>query len=609
MFNHEIFAVSFGRSLELTRAGAPVEERKAALGAVYALTSNASAMLRVYQDMLTVDDVGIPDSLPFVPVIIERVRDHGVAEVAIAKGAAPTELLALIRGLASDPGTGGVQAIKARLRDARSTAIMVIPVRPEEADEVRGGQSVQQAFEAEEREQAVLRAAEPVTPEPFDFMEIEPARRIDLPAIANAIDLGFKRTSADRLARPVLPPAEAPAAPAAPAQAPAASAAPTGQPAAAPAGAGEAHVPGFRAAGERPVEPDAEPDAAGVLPTLGLPVGPPRTALSSALAQVAAEPYASNILDVLTELDLGIQEALAQGEVAAAVHALAAMIAWEPEAPAGTCRNSYAIVLQRVLTREHLMQIIPLLGAPRLGPEAIKVVQRGGAEAAVVLLERLEAASELRERRALVTALRGIPDGLDRVVHMLHRNQWFVVRNVAEAMGVQRVAEAVPELVTCLDHDDARVRRAAAIALARIGTPATVEPLQHVLKEGDRELRALIASSIGGHSSRALAMPLVAITEQESDLDVLRELYKALGRIGTPDAVQALAAAAEPGGRLLGRRPSAHRVAAVDGLRIAGGKAATAALQALAGDGDKAVRDLATRALEELRARAASLGS
>ena len=70
MFNHEIFAVSFGHSLELTRNGAPVEERKSALSAVYALTSNASAMMRVYQDMLTIDDVGIPDSLPYVPGII-----------------------------------------------------------------------------------------------------------------------------------------------------------------------------------------------------------------------------------------------------------------------------------------------------------------------------------------------------------------------------------------------------------------------------------------------------------------------------------------------------------------------------------------------------------
>jgi HEAT repeat protein len=129
-----------------------------------------------------------------------------------------------------------------------------------------------------------------------------------------------------------------------------------------------------------------------------------------------------------------------------------------------------------------------------------------------------------------------------------------------------------------------------------------------VLKEGDRDLRALLASIIGGHTARALAMPLVTIAAQETDLDVLREMYKALGRIGSPEAIQALVAAAEPGGRLLGRRPGAPRAAAVEGLRIAGGPAAAAALKGLAEDADRVVREAASRALVELRARAASVG-
>ncbi|HXY20328.1 MAG TPA: HEAT repeat domain-containing protein [Gemmatimonadales bacterium] len=584
MFNHEIFAVSFGRSLELTRAGAPVEERKAALSAVYALTSIASAMVRVYQDMLTVDDVGIPDSLPFVPGVIERMRDHGVAEIAIAKGATPVELLALIRGLASDPhADGGAQRIKMRLRDAHSTAIMVIPVLTEEVDEARRGQSVTQAFEADAIEQAAARLSPPAPP----AAEAKgPA--YDLPAVAHALDISFKRGSSER--KPA--PDAAPGAPAA--------AAPPGQ---------DQHVPGFRSAGERSAAPPGSFDPSGALPDLGLPVGPPKKPLATALAEVAREPYAGNILDRLTDLYLSIQDALEQNEVDPAVHALAAMIAWEPEAPAGSAQNSYRIVLQRILTRDHLALVAPFVSDPRLGPEAIKVMQRGGAEAAVVLLGRLQAADELKERRALVTALRGIPEGLEQVVHMLESSQWFVVRNMAEAMGVQRVEEAVPNLVKCLTHGDPRVRRAAAIALAKIGTPATVEPLRHVLKEGDKELRALIAASISGHSSRALAMPLVAFAEQEEELDVVREYYRALGRIGTPDAVQALAKAAEPGGRLLSRRPSANRVAAVEGLRLAGGSMATAALNNLARDGDKAVREAVLHALEELKARAASVGS
>jgi len=95
--------------------------------------------------------------------------------------------------------------------------------------------------------------------------------------------------------------------------------------------------------------------------------------------------------------------------------------------------------------------------------------------------------------------------------------------------------------------------------LAKIGTAGTVEPLRRVLKEGDSELRALVAGSIG-RASRALAMPLVALIEAEQDPAVVREYYCALGRIGSPDALLALTRAAAPGG--VGRMKSHQYMAA-----------------------------------------------
>ncbi len=554
MLNHEIFAVSLARSLELAATGAARSEQKEALRAVHALTSVASAMVRVYQGLLSVDDVGIPDSLPFVAGLIARMEAHGVAEVAIAMGATPAELLALVRGLAAEPAAeGGAQRIKMRLRDVHSTDIMVIPLHAAGSGE-RRPPTVTQAFEASAVAPLVSEdaaAAAPAGPSPAPRAPLETAAAF--PGFDRAFDL-------------------------------------VPEPSTAPAGA-------EREAGAAPPAP---------VEALQPQVMSAATPLAAALERVARDPYGPGILDRLSELSRQIQDALAADAIQPALHAIVAMTAWEPGAPDGSPRNSYAIVLRRTLSPDTLARVAPYVADPRLATEAVKVLQRGRVDGVEVLLGLLAAADGIRERKAYMTALRDMPEGVTQVVHMLEHQQWFVVRNVADLMGDLRIEEAVPGLSRCLDHADNRVRRAAAVALAKIGSTATVEPLRRVLKEGDRDLRALIAGSVGGPTSRPLAMPLAAFAEQEEDPGVVREFYHALGRIGTPDALQALAKAAQPGGRLLSRRPAGPRVAAIEGLRLAGSGAARAILQTLATDGDRTVREAAAAAAAEIGARPAA---
>jgi HEAT repeat protein len=547
MFNHEIFAVSFGRTLDLLRAEAPAGKQKSALRAVYALTSIASAMLRVYQGVLTVDAVGIPETLPFVGPLTRRMAAHRVAEIAIARGATPTELLALLRGLAAEPGPEGARAIKRRLRNVRSTNVMVIPVQPEEGHRPA---SVSQAFEAE-----AIAAASAATPEGAVELPAE------LPPAAPSIELGFRPRAAE-----------------APGQAGGGADAATGE------------------WGPEGPDTSAPPDSHVISAD---------TALGRALGIVAHDPFGPRILDALSELSEQVLAALAEDQVEPALHALVAVIAWEPEAPEGSPRNSYAIVLNRTLRRDVLTQLAQFVSDAWLGPEAAKVMERGRADAAEVLLGLLATTESIKERRAFMNVLRGMPEGLNQVVHMLEHQPWHVVRNVADLMGEQRIEEAVPGLTRCLSHDNVRVRRAAATALAKIGTPPTVEALHPLLKDGDRELRIQIAGSIAGATARALAMPLVALAEQEKDPELLREFYRALGRIGTSNAIQALTQVAQSGGKLIGRRPPEARAAAVEGLRVAGPRA-VAALEALVADGDRTVRGLARAALDEIRPRPAT---
>jgi HEAT repeat protein len=564
MFNHEIFAVSLARSVELARMGAATEQQKAALQAVHALTSIASAMVRVYQGMLTVDDVGIPDSLQHVGILIETMSAHGVAEIAIARGATPLELLALIRGLAADPeGEDEARRIKLRLRDARSMSVMVIPTKSGEPDAASQTSRITQAFVVEglgaPADVVPYEDEEPLAP-PVSAPEEEVAATPgELPAMLASVDFAFDEVT--------------------PAQ--------------------QAAVDEVTFLnGEGPLLPEELPAVAEALQSDVLSADTP---LGAALAEVARDPYGYGILDRLSALSREVQSTLKSGEVQAALHALSALIAWEPYAPEGTPRNSYAIVLRRTLDREHLTRLASYLRDPRLGPEATSVMKRAGADAVEVLLGLLAKAEGMKQRRVYVAALREMPEGPQLLIHMLGHHQWYMVRNVADLIGELRIEEAVPALSECLAHGDVRVRRAVAVALAKIGTVGTIEPLRRVLREGERDLRIVIAGSIGGPTARALAMPLVAISEEEEDEGVLGEYYRALGRIGTPDAIQALAAAATPGGRVFGRRPVAPRLAAVDGLKMAGGKVAEAALQALAKDGDRAVREASARALEEMR--------
>jgi HEAT repeat protein len=215
-------------------------------------------------------------------------------------------------------------------------------------------------------------------------------------------------------------------------------------------------------------------------------------------------------------------------------------------------------------------------------------------------MDLLVAAPTMDERRSAFDALRHMTEGTDQLVHALEHREWFVVRNVAELLGELGIESAVPALARRLDHEDERVRKAVALALAKIGTRGAVEPLRRALHDPSPEVRMQVALGIGGQKSAALAMPLVVAMDEEKDETVLRELILALGRIASPDAVQALIKCSQPAGRIFGRKSAALRLAAVEGLRLAATAAARGTLDGLTDDGDKQVREAARAAVSEL---------
>jgi len=133
----------------LRRSPEPGKPQKDALRALVALAAERSATLRWYAGTLTLDGTTVPTTDPRLAEFTERLVAQHVAEITLAQGAGPDELLALTLGLAAEPGQG---RIKERLRDAASARVMVV-LQQYDAHATR---SVSAAFEKVKFDHAVL---------------------------------------------------------------------------------------------------------------------------------------------------------------------------------------------------------------------------------------------------------------------------------------------------------------------------------------------------------------------------------------------------------------------------------------------------------------------
>jgi HEAT repeat protein len=123
---------------------------------------------------------------------------------------------------------------------------------------------------------------------------------------------------------------------------------------------------------------------------------------------------------------------------------------------------------------------------------------------------------------------------------------------------------AVPLLVECLGDGDWLVRRQAAEALGPIGDPVAIEPLIVVVEDRDGEwgVRTAAARSLGLLGDSRAVGPLMSVLN-DMNAHVRHMAVIALGRIGTPEAVEALTVAARSDS------DGATRFSAAEALRMA----------------------------------------
>ncbi len=524
------------------------EEQRSAFKRLAAHLVTGDHVVRVKPTSLVWDQVDVPLGRAELVGLHDQLRGHGIGEVRFPVGLMTSTLVSLMKVLAQPPGTyGGFDHLTARLDAAGCGAIPVSPL-PEAPQTTLPASAPPAPPQA-----APPLPGLPPEPQPLGpglvrpLWEVSPTVSGERPAAGGRTDPKGQRVDDDgRLAD-------------------------LGPDALTEAKVGMMH---FLTAEMRAVTP-----------------------LDDLVARLSQAQGDRAIGELLNQIMASGEAAERRGDWPEVVRTAHALVRVEAAQAGGGQGRTFGIALRRLLPKSALEQVARLTTHGPLKAEATAVLRRMGADGTEVLLLALSNAEDMAQRRAYFSALKEMSEGTELIVHMLSHDQWFVVRNMADLCGEIQLERAIPALSKLMAHDDDRVRRAVAGALAKMGGTAVVEPMRRALRDPSPAVRMQAAQDLDGRRNRSLAMSLAVSAEEESKPDVQREMYLALGRIGSADALQALKKAAEPGGKLFRRKAMSLRLAAVEGLGLAGPSAA-AVLKDLLADDDKEFRAKVEQALQ-----------
>lgn len=317
-----------------------------------------------------------------------------------------------------------------------------------------------------------------------------------------------------------------------------------------------------------------------------------RAATDAAAAAVALEAL----------VDVAVQS-VGAGAAVPLADVLVGVVRAEAEVESPVVRSVCTRTIERLQTpavTRLVAQLLPTLGArPGAYRAILEAIGRCGDAGAAALIAHLMAAESMDERRTFFEAIVRLDVGTPMLIDALGHPQWFVVRNAACLLGEMGATSADRALARLLDHRDARVREAAAGALARLQTPTARLSLQRMLQDVSPAVRQHAATAFSGEAK--VARPLVAALDAEQDGDVQLSILAALGRLGTPDAVQKLERAALSSSL----RPMApiFRIAALEALTVARGPDSLPTLRSLLSDAEPVVRSSAERLIAMLALR------
>ena len=307
-----------------------------------------------------------------------------------------------------------------------------------------------------------------------------------------------------------------------------------------------------------------------------------RGSITAALAQLDVTTSVNETSKIVDGVATSAEGAFREGDAETLGVALAGLVKREAAATDANLRRAYGMGVRRLAKKPMLTVIALLLSTHRdMYDELFAIFTRTGDDGAEALIEQLNAAQSLAERRVYFDALRKVNAGVQVLIHMLGDSRWYVVRNAADLLGEMSAADAEPKLTELLQHDDDRVRKAAVSALSKMTGAGAVKGLAASLDDGAPGVRVRAAA----------ANALIKHLEREEVAEVQHAGLASFGKIASGDAIRYLTKAAQPAGGLFKKKPTAYRVAAVRALGEARTPAAMGALQNLLHDKEKDVRE------------------
>ena len=350
-------------------------------------------------------------------------------------------------------------------------------------------------------------------------------------------------------------------------------------------------------------EPAAEPAVPGLISDQAdsmfyqfSAVGAVKDSPEALLGRLEAAANPAEAIRLLDDVVLLAETAAREGKSAALVDLMSGVVRCEHAVSNADVKRAYVMALRR-MSKPFLLRTVAGLvsGEPERRGKVVAVLVRTGQDGAEALVDQMSNAPTAEDRRVMYEVLSGLEAAVQALIHMLGDARWFVARNAADLLAEMKAGDAESALVGLLHHTDDRVRRSATNALMELGTESARQAVRAAVRDPAPQVRMQAAFAIAAHRDPQTATTLITAIDAETDSDVQLAILLALGRVGTPDAVQRLVRAAEPERGLFKKKTTAFRVAAVQALAEVKSAAAQAALKALASDKEREVRDTVAR--------------